>query len=786
MTLKMKRLTAAILAAIASTAYAEQQKRHFDIPAQSLGSALQTLAAQSGAPMLYAEQTAAGKQSPRLSGDYTTAEAADKLLAGSGLVHSVAADGTVTVKPAPQKQEATSLKPVTVLGETNEDPYSRDYNVRNSSTATKTDTLLMQTPVSIQIVPKAVMDDQQVVRLEDATKNVSGIHAMKQLGGLYENFVIRGFTTPDFNIYRDGLRLGLQSFETANLERVEVLKGPASTLYGRGAPGGLVNLATKKPLTDRHYAVSQQFGSYDFYRTTLDATGSLTSDGSLAYRTNFVYSDGNSFRDFVGNERIFVAPQLTWRLSGQTEFNFGLEYKKDETTGDRGIPAIGNRPADVPISRFIGEPDFSKQDAESYLAHFSWSHQFNDQWKLQQRFAANMVDTFNRNIIPISLRADNQTINRGLFNGLTERNTYTTNIDLNGKFDLYGMDHNVLVGFDHLRFDSNRVATFLASAPYITTLNLFNPVYGNVRLPANLPINNYVAGQDEWYGVYFQDQVDLTKNLHFMFGGRHDWATGANGSSTVSTPSMNSVSTEKFSPRMGLVYQPMEWVSFFANWSDSLGRNNGISTNNKPFAPELAEEFEGGVKTEFFDGRLNTSFVVYELTKTNVLTADTSTADPSDQVAIGQARSQGIEFDFTGKLTEQLSLIGNYAYTDTEVLKDDSGLKGKKLQNVPEHSSSLWLNYEFTGGFRLGTGTYLAGQRQANAANDFQLPGYARWDAMAGYQWKVGASKVTAQVNVNNILDKQYYKFADIYGNARFDAMPGEPLTVFGSLKFEY
>lgn len=313
MTLKMKRLTAAILAAIASTAYAEQQKRHFDIPAQSLGSALQTLAAQSGAPMLYAEQTAAGKQSPRLSGDYTTAEAADKLLAGSGLVHSVAADGTVTVKPAPQKQEATSLKPVTVLGETKEDPYSRDYNVRNSSTATKTDTPIFETPVSVQVVPRAVMDDQKSPWIKDALENVSGVRAQPTLGrGV--GFIVRGFRNP--RIYRNGLvanasNAGFPSdYDTSNIESIEVLKGPAAVLYGRIEPGGLINVTTKKPLDTPYYSLEQQVSSYDFYRTQWDAAGPVTDDKSVLYRFSGAYQDSQSFRDFVGLDRVVVNPRF--------------------------------------------------------------------------------------------------------------------------------------------------------------------------------------------------------------------------------------------------------------------------------------------------------------------------------------------------------------------------------------------------------------------------------------------------------------------------------------------
>ncbi|EDZ66319.1 TonB-dependent siderophore receptor subfamily [Nitrosococcus oceani AFC27] len=593
--------------------------------------------------------------------------------------------------------ERIELAPMTVTGQALE----RGYIAPNASTATKTDTPLMETPISIQVVPEAVAEDQQAIRLDGITQNVSGVQTMRQLGILFDNFIIRGFTSSNFNVYRDGLRLGTQSFETANLERVEILKGPPSALFGRSNPGGLVNMVTKKPLTQPYYALSQQFGSYDLYRTTLDATGAITDDGALAYRLNFVYLDSNSFRDFVDRERVFMAPQFTWKPTEALEVNFGYEYKNDDVTGDRGIPAIGNRPAKVSISRFIGEPDFSLQEAESHLAHLNWAYRFNENWKIQQRFAANILDTFNRNIVPLSLQADNRTINRGLFGGLTKRETYATDIHVNGQFDLFGARHNILVGFDYLRFTQSRGATFLASAPFLSPIDVFEPVYGTTQIPDldTLPKNNFTDLKTEWFGVYFQDQMDLTEQLHLLFSGRYDWAKTESGFSTTSAPEVSTLWTDKFSPRVGLVYQPLAWLSLYANWTQALGANNGRSADGSPFKPEWAEQFEGGFKMAFFQERLNASVAVYELTKENVLTADISTPDPSDQVAIGEARSQGVEVDFSGQITEQWDLIGNYAYTATEVLKDNNGNQGNRLPNVPKHSGSVWTTYELLESF---------------------------------------------------------------------------------------
>lgn len=645
----------------------------------------------------------------------------------------------------------------------------------------------METPISIQVVPEAIIDDQQAIRLHDITRNVSGVQPMRQLGALFDNFVIRGFTTSTFNVYRDGLRMGQQAFEVANLQRVEVLKGHASALYGRSPPGGLVNMVTKKPLTQPYYALSQQFGSYDLYRTVLDATGPITDDDTLAYRLIFAHLDSDSFRDFVIHDRDFVAPQFTWKPTDAIKINFGYIYKNDDITGDRGIPAIGNRAADVPISRFIGEPDFSLQEAESHLAHFSWTYQFGENWKIEQKFLAQFLDTWNRSIIPVSLQADNRTLNRGIYNGLTERETYTTDIHLNGKFDIFDTHHNVLIGFDYYQFNQSAGRTFLTKAPFVTPIDVFNPVYGTVDVPDNLPKNNFVALNLKWFGVYFQDQIELINQLHFLFSIRHDWADTESGFSRVSTPEiLSSVSAQRFSPRVGLLYQPVHWLSLYANWTNALGALTGRTSQGRPLPPQIAEQVEAGLKLELFEGRLNATAAVYQLTKENIATADISTPDPSDQVAIGEARSQGVEIDVRGQITDQWSVIGSYTYTETEVLKDNGGLQGNRLPNVPKHGGSLWTTYELIEDFELGTGVFIAGQRQANVTNDWQLPGYVRWDAMVAYHWKVGGSRLTAQVNVNNILDKRYFAFADQFGNRRFDGMPGKPLTVLGSLRLEY
>jgi len=800
-------VTALALSIVANTASAEDRSYFLNIPAQGLGSALDALSRQTGLQPFYADGALAGKRGAALKGRYSKREAVERLLSGSGLTYTFTGDNTVAIK-AQTQGAAETLVPVTVTGTSeydSTDPYNPDYSLPNASTATKTDTPIMETPVSIQVVPRAVLDDQQAISVGDALKNVSGV----QIGGysFYDNFIIRGFEAGQ-NTYRNGLRQAfITGLETANLERIEVLKGPAGMLFGRVEPGGLVNLVTKKPLDEAYYSAQQQFGSYDLYRTTIDATGPVLGDKSLLYRMNIAYKDNDTFRDFIHQERVFVAPSLTWRPSDKFETNLDIEYQHDEFVedgSDSGIPAIGRRPADIPISRYLGDAVFNRNhpnQQDRVLVGLNWSYRFNDDWKLTNRFQY-LDAQYQQSILwSDGASADNRTVNRGLWHTPIHRTSYGTNLDLTGKFDTGFAHHDVLAGFDLYRLDERDGGGFSGYDPTITPIDIYNPVYGIDLSSVENVQNFYWKAQDSWYGVYFQDQITLWDKLHILGGGRQDWAEVGNGFSDTShdSISLQKNRNEFFSPRVGILYQPWQWLSLYGNYVESISSNNGgRSASGQPFDPQTATQYEAGIKTEFFDGWLTSTLAYYHLTKHNLLGTDPS--NPLFSVAIGEARSQGIEFDLAGKLTDSLSLIGTYAYTDAIITKDsqtvyddngdpigtNTGNQGHRLASVPRHAGSLWAKYDqHTGplrGFNFGTGVYVRGQREGDNANSFELPGYARWDAAVGYSFTAGKSKITTQLNVYNLLDKTYYSNSSNRGNIR----PGEPLTFLGSVRVEF
>jgi len=788
----------------AVSGYAEQDEKakvfKFNIPAEDMASALIAFSETTDMQLIYPAALVQNIKAKALSGSYKPEQALQKILANSNIVYRYGEHGTISLVEAPKEavsssSDVTTLKPMTVIGKAgydDNDPYNPNYNRTNSSLATKTDTPIMLTPASIQVVPKAVMNDQQNINILDSlNRNVSGVSARTGSNLGYDNFIIRGFSTSLVGgAYRNGLLRPSNYYEPANIEQLEVLKGPAAALYGRIEPGGMVNITTKKPLKTPYYALQQQFGSYDLYRTSVDATGPIDDAKTLLYRFNATYLDKGSFRDLNNSDRVFIAPTLSWRPNDKFEANAELEYKHDTVFNETGVPVLNgaNRPVNLPSNRSLEDSAAHQSKLDNILVGFDWTFHFNDDWKLTNRFLWEDWQSDQLIVSPLSLQANNRTLNRTLSYGRRAFETYTTNLDLAGKFDLLGVKHDILVGGDFYDNLWPGDALFQGATAAVPTIDIYNPVYGRVSQAAldRLPQNNFRVRHDQWFGAYFQDQITLWDKLHVLGGGRYDWSLNGTTTSAVSVQqaknNFSDVETQNFSPRVGLLYQPWTWVSVYGNYTQSFNGNPGLSATGAQFDPQIGEQFEAGFKTEFFDQRLSTSMAFYHLTKSNTLTPDPNNRLFS--VAIGEARSQGLEVDIKGQVTEQFNLITTYAYTDTRITKDNTGNVGNKLVNVPEHQASLWGTYQFTERFKVGLGEVLVGSRQGDAANTFQLPGYARTDAMAAYTLPVGKTRLTTQLNINNLLNKDY--FSDSSSGGRVSVLLGEPISVMGSLKLEY
>lgn len=713
-------------------------------------------------------------------------------------------------------ETATQLGAIDVKGAADVEPYA----LKTAASGTKTDTPLMETPLSIQVVSRAVMDDQKATTIKEVLENVSGVRAQPSLGGT-AGYLIRGFRTG--NIYRNGLLTtpgsSLGDFDAANLESIEVVKGPAQ-LYGRTEPGGLINLNTKRGADSTYYSIEQSVGSYDFYRTQWDAGGPITQGSELQYRFSGAYQDNNSFRDFVSVERLLLNPSVTWRPVAGTDITLDVEYQKKKALADFGIPVIGRRPADIPISRNLGDPNTPRGYQDTLMVGTEINHRLNADWAVHQRFLFTHGDSVNTFVNPApafdAAQALNQTtgiMQRNIFQQRSEQKVYSTNLDLTGRLDLGATRHDVLLGVDYYRSHNlyGSDGQWVAANPALA-IDIFNPgpSYGIPRSvfdaalktsSTNLPRSDIY---NQWHGVYVQDQVTIQERLHLMLGGRYDWAETGRGRATTfsaatdalfnSTPSVIR-KDQGFSPRLGVLYEFNPNLSAYGTWTTSFGANNAPAANGRTFDPQIGKQYELGLKAQFFESRLLGTLAAYKLTKDNILVADLSTADPNDRIANKQG-SQGIELDVTGRVSRYLSLIASYAYTDTKVIEDHaagSPTKGNRLANVPKHAGSLSVRYDLNGqgaqGLSMGAGAYMAGKREVDLANTAQLPGYVRVDAFLAYSgWTLAGSKATAQLNVRNLFDTKYYESTDPDSNVapRLGVYPGAPLTVIGSLRLEY
>lgn len=807
MAFNKKPLLTAVLSVMAGTALADETKHHFDIPAQNLTTALQALANQSGAAMLYAEQTTQGKRSPKLQGDYATQAAVDKLLAGTGLTYQVAENGTVLIRQ-PERQGDSTLPTVNVVDKpiyNATDPNNPDYNRTNASTATKTDTPILETPYSVRIIPQQVLKDQQVIRVEDAITNVAGVQSSFTNGGDSDVFILRGFQNT--NLYRDGFLLpsalggGTLKRQTANLERIEVLKGPGSILFGRNEPGGVINLVTKRPQAESYHSIQQQFGSFDLYRTTADSTGAITQDESLLYRLNLSYENANSFRDFVKTDTFFAAPSFTWNVSERTQINLDIEYQNFDNTNDSGIPPIGNRPAPVPRNRQIGEPTNNKTEGDRTYFGVNWTHEFNDNWKLNHRFGAEFLDvnsdfvfffapaTAEGNLVNLNADFTNDG-NRGFNNGVgvSQQNYYTT-LNLTGKFKTPGLEHTPLWGFDYFVIDNQQAASECCAAfPIGANFNIFNPTYLTSRPDLSFQRTNNVSDfTQNWYGVYFQDQIKFPFNIYGNFGLRYDNAETVNNNDRF-TASQD----DRISPRGGLLWKPLEWLAVYGNYSENFGPSNSFfrSASQQPLPPQTATEWELGAKTEFFDGRLSSSFAYFDLTRENVSVPDP--VNPNLSVTVGEQESRGYEFEVAGRILPGWNIIGAYTHLAFANINRDVGFDGgpgdtgNRLFGAPRNFGSILTTYEFQSGslqgFKVGGSVVGADQSQGRNQNDFQLPGYATLNLLASYGFKAGKHKVTLQLNANNLLDKTYYTGT----NTGAVIGVGAPRNFLGSVRVEF
>lgn len=679
-----------------------------------------------------------------------------------------------------QLQAANVFETITVSG------GDVDYRAETSTTAMRADIALRDTPQSIQVITKQVMEEQGAVSINDVVRNVSGVSVPNSSGARAQDFTIRGFTSSR-NSYRDGFRNDFNSnrsaHELSNVERVEVLKGPASVLYGRLDPSGVVNMVTKKPLPEHYFSLTFYGGKYNFYRPQLDLSGPLNRNRTALYRLNAAYENADSFRQFNQRERLFLAPVVTWQAAEKTTLTFDGELMRGSSLIDRGLVALNDAAgnagrggiAPVPLGRFFGDPSIPYKYQQG-RAGAQLYHVFDPNRSARSAFRITLNKANYHSSQPRRVRPDNQILELSLDFSDQGLQTYYWQNDINAKVDLGGLKHHFVFGFDmgRERFASNNLSGATR------TINIFNPVYSFVRGPVSLRGDSTTVNDSG--GLYAQDLIALRQNLKLLIGGRFDYYDQTNDNRFAGTR-QNAID-RAWTPRLGLVYQPIEPVSLYVSYSRSFQPLLQQTYELAPFKPETGEQYEAGVKLDALDRRVTSTIAVYQVKRQNVTTADNRPGIPSGfSVQLGEQRSRGVEFDLSTRITRRWNALFSYGYTKAIVTNDNTRtgqtpIVGNVLQGTPHHTGSLWTSYELDKGLLrglgAGAGLFGVGRRFGDNEHTFEVPGYMRADAAVFWKiYRADKLRYRLAVNLSNLLDKQYYEGV----RGPLGVVPGSPFT---------
>ncbi len=645
------------------------------------------------------------------------------------------------------------------------------YRATRSASATKTDTALRDIPQSISVIPATVLKDLGSTSVERALEFAGGVSKQNNFGGLtlYE-YSVRGFTTSEF--YQDGFSAnrGYPSTpDAANIERIEVLKGPAASLYGRGDPGGTVNIVTKKPQPEAFTTLQTSAGSWDRYRTAIDLNTPLDSEGNVLSRVNLAVEDNHSFRDHVQSKRVFVAPSFSWQLDPDTSLLVESEFVRHSSTFDRGIVDASG----VSRATFLGEPNDGDIDNHNNRIQATLEHHLNDAWKLRLASHYKQGSLWGDASESRALNADGHTVNRRYRERSTGWHDSITHLELRGLFDIGSWQHELLVGTEYEDYRKKERVTAIGGSLY--PIDIYNPVYGQPK-PNGTRSGTDFFEQTKSHALNLQDQIIFTDRLRGMIGARFEHFEQSTDD-FARNHAKSRQTHDALTQRAGLLYQLTPHVGVFANASTSFKPNNGLDAEGKSFKPEEGVGYEVGVKSELFDDRLSATLAAFHIEKENVLALDPAT---NTNRAMGKARSQGFDLQLSGQVTDAVRVIGALAYIDAEVTQGDTAIPtGSRILGVAKRSGSLLGVYEFQDGLLrgsdLGAAFTYVGDRSGEAGSQFELPAYHTVDLLAHYK---ATQNVTVGLNLNNLFDEKYYERS--YSN--YWVNPGEPRNFTVSL----
>jgi iron complex outermembrane receptor protein len=660
---------------------------------------------------------------------------------------------------------AETLETIEVLG-----TREQGYRATVAATANKSDTPAKEAPFSVQVVTRELIADRGVISFGEAVRTVPGLTPQVGFNGTNDRFRLRGFAAPS-NL-KNGMRRSvfIPIDEIANIEQIEVLKGPASALYGRFEPGGVVNLITKKPLNEQRTALEVTAGDESLWRGTLDVTGPLSD--TVGYRVNAAWQDNESFRDFADGRTEFISPVFAWRPSESTRVIAEFEYLSREQGLDRGF---GNSPLflTVPIERNYGEP-FARGKNISRLASLHIEHELGQGWALRAAVQATVGELNGVYVsygFPALSGADtpDPRVNRSARPLFDRERDRSMQLELTGRASLFGVDHRMLLGAEAARTAED---SQFSSAP-LGSISLYDPVYGQTPGPVS---GGFFNTRNDTIALYVQDEMLLAQQWRLLIGARYDRAEYSSEDMFLLEGARGEGEDDAFSPRVGLTYSPLNAISLYASWARSFAPDvfARVQDGSVP-KPSKGEQIELGAKFSLLDGRVTPTLAWFDITRRYVAVPDPNDPTFTFSILAGEQRGRGWELDVPIVLTARWRLIASYTRLDARFARDPE-LSGNRLANAPRDNASFWTTYDLAGGLRgvsLGTGIHHVAARAANNENTFDLPGYTRWDASVTYRF--GASdRYRIQVNAQNLTDRRYYES----GGSFTPTYPGAPRTL--------
>jgi len=688
----------------------------------------------------------------------------------------------------------------------------------------------MDNPQSIQVIGSDVIEQQQAIRLSEVLKNANGVYVSSARGGAQESFFSRGYDMSANNMFKNGFRYNSGSIpDVSGLEKVEFLKGGSALLFGNVAPGGILNLVTKTPQFKSGGEISMQMGSYAYYKPAFDFYGGLNK--SIAFRINGSYENSESFRDVVKNERLYINPSLLFVINPKTQITVQGDYLSADWTPDFGTGIIGKEILDLPRNAFYGAL-WSNGTTKSSSASVLLNHDFNKNWKLNFNSSYQTYNRTQKSTAQLSNLDDTKIYpipgywNRGLTQGQNLEQILGDQLSLQGNFNTGSVKHQIFTGVDWensfataytYAFSEEKVKVNGKYDPSLyDTIYLydFDPSTQRNDIP-NARATQITKTDTNRFGVYFQDFVSITDKFKVLAGLRWSWQeaevstyketkTGA-GNPEDAVPTVTPKRLDNaFSPKAGLVYQPTKDISVFGSYSTSFTPNTGTTVDLQPLEASIIDQYEVGVKTDFFKGLLSTNVTVYQITNSNFAQMAPYKADGSEnndssiKLLSGETKSKGVEVDVTARPVEGLNIIAGYSYNDMRYTKtsglNGSFIEGDRVARTPSNTANLSFFYTLQEGFFKGVsvgaiGNYI-GDRIGGWNNQYDskkpdgiwyreipLEGYVTIDASVGYTWR----KFSILCKLSNITNELNYTVHENYS-----VNPIAPRQVMTSLRYKF